>query len=67
VLQTLRAVSTYESRVCNTQVGPRDFRDYMLFHNKQLYGPAYQPAPFCQVLVLCLFYYGKMLHINLSQ
>ena len=49
------------------QVGPRDFRDYMLFHNKQLYGPAYQPAPFCQVLVLCLFYYGKMLHINLLQ
>ena len=25
-------------------------RDYMLFHNKQLYGPAYQPAPFCQAI-----------------
>jgi hypothetical protein len=22
----------------------------MLFHNKQLYGPAYQPAPFCQAI-----------------
>ena len=28
------------------QVGPSDFADYMLFHNRKLYLPDFRPAPF---------------------
>lgn len=28
-------------------VQPQDFTEYMLFHNKKIFKPAYQPKPFC--------------------